>query len=120
MFRLLLAVLLLGCSCVANAQRAWVCSYPGANPKEAVVLTYVKTGDYVVEDHFGLRYRILQDSKYALIAAWSVAKIESNPKEPSIGVFTIMIDKINKRFQRSVASLYDGNDRTDVGKCVNR
>ena len=120
MLRPLLAVLLLGYCCGASAQRAWVCSYPGTNPKESVVLNYVKAGDYMVEDHFGLRYRILQDSKYALVAAWSIAEMEPNSQEPSIGVFTIMIDKISKRYRRAVASLHDADDRTDVGKCEAR
>ena len=117
MSRFSLAVLLFVSSCAANAQRTWVCSYPGSNPKEPLTLKYVKAGDYLVESHFGLRYRILQDSKYALVAAWSIAETETNPKEASIGVLTVMIDKNSKRFRRSVASLSDGQETADIGRC---
>lgn len=117
MYRLLLAVLICGFSCAASAQRAWTCTYAGSNAKETVVLKYVKAGDYLIESHFGIRYRILQDSKRALVAAWSIAEMESNPQEASIGVFTVMIDKNSKRYRRSVASLNSGEDRVDVGKC---
>jgi hypothetical protein len=117
MYRLLAVVLLLAFSCAANAQRAWLCSYPGSKAKEPLTLKYVKAGDYLVESHFGLRYRILQDSKHALVAAWSIAETESNPKEASIGVFTVMIDKSSKRYRRSVASLGDGQETVDIGKC---
>ena len=117
MSRVLLAVLILAWSGTASAQRAWVCTYPGGNPKEPQTLKYVKAGDYLVESHFGIRYRILQDSKHALIAAWSIAEMESNPQEASIGVFTVMIDKATKRYRRSIASLNDGGDKADVGRC---
>lgn len=117
MYRLLLAVLIVGFSGVATAQRAWTCSYPGSNAKDPVILKYVKAGDYLVESHFGIRYRILQDSKQALVAAWSMAEMESNPQEASIGVFTIMIDKTSKRYRRSIVSLNAGEDRGDAGKC---
>jgi hypothetical protein len=117
MSRMLLVVLLMTFSCAANAQRTWVCSYPGGKLKEPQTLKYVKAGEYLVESHFGLRYRILQDSKHALVAAWSIAETESNPKEASIGVFTVMIDKNSKRYRRSVASLGDGQETVDVGKC---
>ena len=115
--RLLLAVLILGYSCMANAQRAWICSYPGSNAKDPVVLKYVKAGDYLVESHFGLRYRVLQDSKTALVAAWSMAEAGESAQAPSIGVFTIMIDKASKHYKRSVVVLDGGADRADVGKC---
>jgi hypothetical protein len=114
---LLLSLLVTGFSGAAYAQRAWVCAYPGSNPKEPVVLKYSKAGEYLVESHFGLRYRILQDSKYALVAAWSIAETESNPQEASIGVFTVMIDKTTRRYRRSIASLNEGGDKTNVGKC---
>jgi hypothetical protein len=117
MSRFLLVILLLVLPVAAYAQRAWTCTYPGSNPKEPQTLKYVKAGEYLVESHFGLRYRILQDSKYALVAAWSIAETETNPKEASIGVFTVMIDKATKRYRRSVASLNEGGDRVDVGKC---
>ncbi len=117
MYRLLAVVFLLAFSCAANAQRAWVCSYQGSKAKEPLTLKYVKAGDYLVESHFGLRYRILQDSKHALVAAWSIAETETNPKEASIGVFTVMIDKSSKRYRRSAASLGDGQETVDVGKC---
>jgi hypothetical protein len=120
MFRLLLAVFILGCSCSVNAQRAWVCSYPGSNPKEPVVLKYSKAGDYLVESQFGVRYRILQDSKYALVAAWFVVEGESSQSEVSIGVLTVMIDKTSKRYRRSVAGLNDVQERADVGKCESK
>jgi len=61
----------------ANAQESWICTYPGYPQNSAPVIDRFRVdGETFIEDTFQLRYRILQNTPFAVVAAWSIAEIE--------------------------------------------
>ena len=89
----------------AAAGESWTCTYIGYairenEPPRPVIVRFTVEGDELVDGTFGQRYRILQNNRYGLIAAWSIAEIEPTQSEPSIASWSVVIDKRNGFFSR--------------------
>ena len=70
----------------SERNEAWICSWPGASAEQhPVVMRFHVDGENLVEDRFNLPHRILQNTLYAIVAAWSIAEIEPHRTTPSIG-----------------------------------
>jgi hypothetical protein len=99
-----------------------ICTYPGySDPPDTsrpVIMKYHREGDFLVETKWGLKYRILQNSPDGMIAVWSIAEIEPNHQAPSIGTFSVMLEKKTRRFMFSKAGLNEGKSGTAIGPCL--
>jgi hypothetical protein len=116
-----LTVLALSILCLpANAAgESWVCAYPGYSADNRTVIErFTVDGDFLVEAEFGLRYKILQNNEFSIVAAWSISEIEPNHSEPSIGAFVVIIDKKDGSFRRSNAFLSEKGDAAALGSCT--
>src|SRR5262245_27402070 len=87
-------VLTCGISTASAADDTWVCAYPGyLGDKKPVIVRFKIEGDDLVEqEQYGLRYKILQNNEFSIVAAWSISEIESsqNRTEPSIGAMVVL------------------------------
>ena len=51
------------------------------------------SGERLIEARFQDGYRILRNNEYGLVAAFAIAQIEKDQQQPTVGAFTVVIDK---------------------------
>jgi hypothetical protein len=102
------------------ATENWVCAYPGyLDNKTPVIMRFTVNGDSLVEeDRQGLRYKILQNNEFSIVAAWSISEIERNNAEPSIGAMVVIINKKDGSFRRSNTIMGEEGEATALGSCT--
>jgi len=118
---LFLIVMFFVSSLSAFAQKAassWVCSYNGFGPDNKVVIVdFLIDRDYLIGS-FGQRFKILENNEVGLVAAWSIATIEENRNDPSLGAMIISINKKTGEFRRSNALFSSQDSAVRYGRCV--
>jgi hypothetical protein len=104
------------------ATESWVCAWPSyLDGKKPVIVRFKVDGeDLVEEEKFGLRYKILQNNEFSIVAAWSISEIERNQNktEPSIGAMVVIINKKDGSFRRSNTILGEEGDAAALGSCT--
>jgi hypothetical protein len=110
-------------SYAAHGADIWTCTYPDFATKEPTTVEFPVVGDELLEnDMFQLRFKILQNTAYGLVAVWSMADMEVNfpdKKTPLIGAMAMVIDKKTGELLRSVTA-FDVPEKADTtvhGKC---
>jgi hypothetical protein len=102
MNRLLIMLAFLSCATCAEAAEAWTCTYTvpiGSGTVSDPVLTRfeVSPPDLIEAKHHH-HYRILQNNDFGLVAASSISEIEEAQKDPTVGAFTVVINKRTGEF----------------------
>jgi hypothetical protein len=109
---------------VDSTGEEWTCTYTGWAVREGdappqVIVRFTVRGGELVEGNYGQRLRILQNNEHALIAAWSFAKIEPGRSEPSIGSWSMLIDKRSGFFSRVILDARPGHSGSArEGTCI--
>jgi hypothetical protein len=91
----------------ASAAETIVCSHiayatSGQSMPPKTVLTEIRVdGDVAIVGPFAQRYRVLENSKYGLVLAYSFAGPELENKPPSIGAFVFAIDRLKRVMVRN-------------------
>jgi hypothetical protein len=92
-------------SCAAHGAYIWTCTYPDLATGKPYIADFRVVGDELLEDDlFQLRFKILQDTAYGLVAVWSIAGMEKDfpsKKTPTIGAITMVINKKTGELLRS-------------------
>jgi hypothetical protein len=79
--------------CAALADQSWVCSYTDFN-QTPIITKYVLSGGVLTDDSKdGLKYKVLQNNEYSIIATYSISEVKPGQMEPSIGATTVIIGK---------------------------
>lgn len=116
--RALLFVAAIAVAASAHAQD-WTCSYPGYGTDRLVIVRYLREGDFLVEERFRVRFRILEDTPEGVVAAWSYAARETDPNGPGIMGTIIAINKETGDFSTGhVRVPAERTDRTVSGRCI--
>lgn len=108
---------------VAHAADIWTCTYPDLSTKELLTTEFPIIRDELIEDDvFQLRFKILQNTDYGLVAVWSIADMEENfpnKKTPTIGIIAMVINKKTGELLRSITTFEapDKMDTTVRGTC---
>ena len=63
----------------------------------------IQTAPPFLGSHAQDHYRILQNSAYGIVATFSFSEIEAGQKNPTIGAYTVVIDKGSGEFWWSMA-----------------
>jgi hypothetical protein len=95
-----------------------ICTYRFSDSPKQIIIKYHREGDFLVETNGLTEYRILQNSPDGLIAVWSMAEVEPNRQAPSIGTFSVMLEKKTRRFMRFNAFIDEGTTGTAFGSCL--
>jgi hypothetical protein len=101
-----------------EAADVWTCSYPGWPDGHAIIDRFREVNGFFVEDTFKLKYQILQNNQYGVVAVWSFSDVENG--SPGILGRTIVINKATGDFLMENASITepDSVNRPNRGKCL--
>jgi hypothetical protein len=126
---LLMGLALLACATSAEATEAWTCSHSvivdpmiGNNPPfgQPEITRFELSPPDLIYDQHQRRYHIVKNDDYALVAAASVSQIKEGEKKPTVGAWTLAINKVTGELGLAVvwAAIGPFTGQTVHGTCL--
>lgn len=103
----------------ASAEQ-FTCSYPNYTNGDTVILEIdIKGKSATVGSKFPMEYKVIENNKYGVILVYSFAT-ENNefPGDNDIGMFGIVIDKLQMKMVRGNIVYGDKSNNLKVGTCI--
>jgi hypothetical protein len=98
--------------CTAFAAQSWDCSFRDTNQTQ-IITKYTLNGDFLV-DNKGIKYQVLKNNDYSIIAVSSVSEMGPADTQPSIGATTIIINLKNMHYNIAYLAM-EGNQNSTAG-----
>jgi hypothetical protein len=98
MLRISMVLAALAVPAMAHAEDLWSCNYSGPLSAGPTLIRFQVSGSTLIESQFKDRYSVLENNQYGLIATHAFARIEKDHKQPTIGAFTVVINKATGEF----------------------
>jgi hypothetical protein len=117
---LLVGIMSLAGATSAEATEAWTCTYTLGFTNEPQLKRFEISPPDLIDTGTNEHYRILQNNDYGIVATDTISEIQSGLKAPSVGAFTVVINKDTSEFWQAImATGREANLVTQWhGKCL--
>jgi hypothetical protein len=85
----------------ANASENWTCTYKDSSAKEPTLVSYQLAGNDLTQvwpSGTTSSFQVVQNNEYGLVGISSISEVEPNQAEPTVGAFTVVINRQTKEF----------------------
>lgn len=121
---LIVVATVIACWTLAHAAETWTetwtCTHTSASDKRPTITRFEVSPPDLVEANFHQTYHIEKNNDFGIVAASSVSKIEQGHKEPTVGIVSIVINRMTGEFlwATAIAGQHAAVNQPAHGKCV--
>lgn len=121
---LIVASAAIACAISAHAAETWTetwtCTHTSASDKRPTITRFEVSPPNLIETNFHQTYRIEKNNDYGIVAISPVSEIEKGHKAPTVGIVSIVIDKMTGEFWwvTAIAGKPAASNQPARGKCI--